>query len=170
MQREDIFDIVDAFDRPVGRAPRSQVHARGLRHRAIHVLIFDRLGRVFLQKRSALKDMAPLTWDSSCSGHLEAGEDYDEACVRELQEELGLVLPSPPRRWLRIEACDETANEFVWVYRLEHEGPFRLDPAEIEEGAWYAPDDLTLRIAADPARFAPAFRLIWSRVSRLAAE
>ena len=166
MKEEELFDLVDELDRPVGRAPRREVHARGLRHRAIHVFIFDRQGRLFLQKRSALKDMSPLTWDSSCSGHVDAGEEYDHACVRELGEELGLtgVLP---RRWLRVEACPETGNEFVWLYRLEHEGPFVLQPEEIEEGKWYETSELNRELIDTPAKFAPAFRYIWKLVARV---
>ena len=88
---EELFDVVDAQDRVVGQAPRREVHAKQLRHRAVHVLVFDEKGAVFLQKRSMGKDSCPGTWDSSCSGHLDAGEDYDAAAVRELREEIGLT-------------------------------------------------------------------------------
>src|SRR5882672_4590492 len=123
---DEWFDVVNERDEVVGRATRREVHARGLWHRAVHVLVFDAAGRVFLQKRSMTKDMSPGLWDSSCSGHLDAGEDYDAAAWRELQEEIGLQLPQPPVRWLRVEACEPTGQEFVWVYRLESEGPFTL--------------------------------------------
>ena len=48
---EEYFDIVDSRDHVVGRAPRREVHARALLHRAVHVLVFDSQGRIFLQKR-----------------------------------------------------------------------------------------------------------------------
>ena len=157
--------MVNARDEVVGRAPRGEVHARGLWHRAVHILVFDSAGRVFLQKRSKLKDMSPGCWDSSCSGHVDSGEGYDAAAVRELGEEIGLRLSSAPDRWFRIEARAETGWEFVWVYRLRHEGPFVLDPLEIDEGAWFAPDEVTSRIKANPGQFAPSFRLIWEMAS-----
>jgi isopentenyldiphosphate isomerase len=160
---EEFFDVVDGRDEVIGRAPRREVHARGLWHRAIHVLVFDRSGRVFLQKRSLRKDSSPGLWDSSCSGHVDSGEDYDTAARRELGEEIGLHLPAPPARWFRIEACVETGWEFVWVYRLRHEGPFTLHPDEIERGDWFAPAELARRLAAEPAIFAVPFRLIWRR-------
>src|SRR5450432_314688 len=97
--REEFFDIVDARDEVIGRELRGVVHARGLWHRAIHVLIFDGAGRVFLQKRSKSKDTAPGLWDSSCSGHVDSGEDYDSAAQRELGEELGLKNVGAPVRW-----------------------------------------------------------------------
>lgn len=162
---DELFDVVDSEDRVLRQAPRRDVHAHGWLHRAVHVLVFNRKGEVFLQKRSLAKDMSPGLWDSSCSGHLDAGEDYDAAAWRELQEEIGLKLAKPPARWLRVEACQETGQEFVWVYRVESEGPFALCPVEIERGEWLAPAELDRRIAARPQDYCPAFKLIWSRVS-----
>jgi isopentenyldiphosphate isomerase len=127
------------------------------------VLAFDGAGRVFLQKRSRKKDVAPGLWDSSCSGHLHSGEAYDAAAVRELGEELGLGPEVRPARWYRIEACDQTGWEFVWVYRLSHGGPFVLNTDEIEGGEWRDPRDLGRRIALEPAAYSRAFRHIWSR-------
>jgi isopentenyl-diphosphate delta-isomerase len=167
---EEFFDIVNARDEVVGRASRSETHARGLWHRAVHVLVFDRAGRVFLQKRSLRKDTAPGCWDSSCSGHVDAGEDYDQAAVRELAEEIGIRVAAPPARWFRIEARLETGWEFVWVYRLRHEGPFVLAPAEIERGDWFEPAEVNRQIAEKPAEFARSFRLIWEEALRLGAS
>ncbi|HUJ42911.1 MAG TPA: NUDIX domain-containing protein [Opitutaceae bacterium] len=159
------FDVVDAGDRVVSRATRQEVHLRGLRHRAVHVLVFNRAGELFLQKRSRNKDTAPGAWDSSASGHVEAGEDYDACAVRELREELGVQAPSELGRWLRLAACHETGQEFVWVYRLEAEGPFALHPGEIERGAWLSPVEITRRVRARPAAFASSFRLIWRKLA-----
>ncbi len=159
---EEFFDVVDARDEVIGRAPRREVHARGLWHRAVHVLVFDATGRLFLQKRSMRKDVAPGLWDSSCSGHVDSGETYDHAAERELGEELGLHLLTLPARWFRVEAEARTGWEFVWVYRLQHDGPFVLQPEEIETGEWLATDELARRLTARPQDYAPAFTLIWS--------
>jgi isopentenyl-diphosphate delta-isomerase type 1 len=157
----ELFDVVDEQDRVIGQAPRGEVHARGLWHRAVHVLIFNRAGQVFLQKRSMSKDMSPGMWDSSCSGHVDSGEDYDHAAWRELQEELAVKPPQPPARWLHFGACADNGWEFVWVYRIEHDGPFVLHPEEIERGEWVEPRELTMRIAASPENYCPAFKMIW---------
>ena len=159
---EDIFDVVNERDETIGRAARRDVHARGLRHRAVHILVFDHGGRVFLQKRSLRKDMAPGKWDSSCSGHVDAGEGYDAAAVRELGEELGLAGVAPAR-WFRIEACAETFWEFTWVYRLQSDGPFVLNADEIERGEWLAPAAVNERIAARSGDYSGTFRLVWAR-------
>jgi isopentenyl-diphosphate delta-isomerase type 1 len=158
---DEWFDVVNERDEVIGRALRREVHARGLWHRAVHVLVFDARGRVFLQKRSMLKDLSPGLWDSSCSGHLDAGEDYDAAAVRELAEEIGVRVPQPPARWFRIAACAETGWEFVWVYRLRHDGPFTLHPEEIERGEWVGTDELSSRLQARSEDYCPSFKLLW---------
>jgi isopentenyldiphosphate isomerase len=171
---EEIFDIVNERDEVIDRKPRSEVHARGLRHRAVHVLVFNSRGEVFLQKRSMKKDRQPGVWDSSCSGHVDSGEIYDETAVRELREELGLDLtsgtrgtrPSELEKLFKIDACAETDAEFVWIYRCESEGPFQLHPDEIETGGWFAPEKVTSWIAERPEEFATAFVLIWKMFSR----
>src|SRR5271154_4497911 len=132
---EEIFDIVNERDEVVGQNTRREVHERGLWHRAVHVLVFNARGEVFLQKRSMRKDIAAGKWDSSASGHLDTGEDYDACAVRELREEIGLeAKENAPKRLFKLNARAETGHEFVWVYRLEAEGPFQLHPEEIESG------------------------------------
>ena len=163
---DELFDIVDADDCVIGQATRGQVHRQGLWHRAIHVLVFNHAGQVFLQKRSMLKDAAPGCWDSSCSGHLDAGEDYDSAAVRELGEELGVMVKQVPKRWRYLRACPETGWEFVRAYRLKHEGPFTLHPAEIERGEWFEVSRLDDELLAKPAEFAPAFTYLWRGLQR----
>lgn len=163
---DEYFDVVNERDEPVSRALRSEVHAKGLWHRAVHILVFNREGKVFLQKRSMRKDMSPGLWDSSCSGHVDAGETYDAAAVRELGEELGLAVATTLERWVRVEARDETGWEFCWVYRLEHDGPFTLHPEEIETGQWFAPEEVTRRLAQFPKNYCPAFSYIWNLIGK----
>jgi 8-oxo-dGTP pyrophosphatase MutT (NUDIX family) len=111
------------------------------------------------------KDSSPGLWDSSCSGHVDSGEDYDAAAQRELGEEIGVHLPAPPARWFRIEACADTGWEFVWVYRLHHAGPFVLHPDEIECGDWFEARELARLLVAEPGIFAISFRLVWKQAS-----
>ena len=162
--QDEIFDVVNERDEVIGQLPRKEVHRRGLKHRAVHVLIFNARGEVFLQKRSMKKDNHPGVWDSSASGHLDSGEDYDVCAIREVGEELGVRLECVPKRVLRIDACDETGQEFVWVYQCEQEGPFTLHPEEIETGGWFAVERVTRWIAEAPQEFAPAFICIWRQL------
>ena len=165
-QRDDeIFDVVDENDRVLGQATRKEVHARKLLHRAVHVLVFNAAGQVFLQKRSLAKDSSPGCWDSSCSGHLDAGEDYLSAAVRELHEEIGVVAPSERLvHRFQLGAAADTGWEFVSVYTLRYDGPIALNSAEIERGEWFMPTALTQAISERPGEFTSTLRKHWGAV------
>jgi len=161
---DELFDIVDAEDRVIGQAPRREVHARRLNHRATHVLVHDADGRVFLQRRSGTKDTFPGCWDSSCSGHVDAGEDYPAAARRELGEELGWHDASLPLRpLLKLTTSPATGYEFIQIYALGPvAGPFTLHPEEISEGRWLAPAEIIAWIGREPEAFASAARSLWT--------
>lgn len=165
MTTEELFDVVNEHDEVIGQRTRRDVHQLGLRHRAVHVLVFNSRGALFLQKRSMSKDCFPGAWDSSAAGHLNPGEDYDECAVRETREELGMVLCQAPTRLFKIAACAETGQEFVWVYRCAAEGPFQLQAEEIERGDWFTRQRIDAWTAESPADFAPGFLLIWRRLT-----
>lgn len=166
-QRQDeIFDVVNDRDEVTGQATRREVHKQKLRHRSIHAIVFGSDGRVFLQKRSMLKDSSPGRWDASCSGHLNSGEDYDTAVVRELEEEIGLKVEASNglTPLFKLEAGADTGWEFVWVYRLNSDGPFVLHPAEIERGEWFTTEEVTRGMVERPKEFTRPFKVIWARV------
>lgn len=155
---EEIFDVVDELDRVVSTAARSEVHRRGLLHRAVHVFVFDSTGRLLVQTRSATKDEYPLTYTSSASGHVASGDGYDETAPRELEEELGLVLPL--ERLAKFPAGPDTANEHTVLYRATTDAEPTPDPDEIAEVNWRELSDLLAELDTDPDRFSPPFRVL----------
>jgi isopentenyl-diphosphate delta-isomerase type 1 len=162
---QEIFDVVNERDEVIGKKAREEVHRLGLMHRATHVLVFNQRGQVFLQKRSMKKDRQPGLWDSSASGHVDSGEDYDACAVRELREEIGLEISEVPRRLFKLTASPETDQEHVWVYRCESEGPFQLHPDEIERGYWFEREEVTRWMNERPDDFASALLVIWKKIA-----
>ncbi len=156
----ELFAVVDEDDRVIAAASRGEVHGNNLLHRAVHILIFNRAGELFLQKRSRFKDRHPCVWDSSAAGHVDAGEEYDQTARRELQEELGIETGLD--RVLKISASDRTGQEFIWLYRGKHDGPFNLAASEIELGEFFPPMLVTAWLAARPGDFAPGFAECWT--------
>lgn len=165
---DELFDVVDENDAPVRREKRAVVHREHLLHRAVHILVFNSQGEIYGQRRSMTKDSCPGAWTTSCSGHVDAGETYDIAAVRELGEELGVAIPNAGAMQLLFKhaACRETGWEFIQVYRLVWDGPITPDPDEVMEGRWIAPEALTRWMAESPREFAPAFRLVWALSER----
>ena len=160
---EEIFDVVNELDQVIAQASREKVHREGLLHRAIHVFAFNPAEEIFLQRRALTKDVAPGLWSSSCSGHVDAGENYDQAALRELTEEIGLTL-SPEELCLRlaVSPCSATENEFVQVYRCRAISPLRHDPIEVMDGRWLSQAQLVAWMLRDPAAFSPSFLQLYA--------
>jgi 16S rRNA (adenine1518-N6/adenine1519-N6)-dimethyltransferase len=156
---EEQFAVVDPDDRVTGGAPRGQVHANNLLHRAVHILIFNPAGELFLQLRSRWQDRHPLLWDSSAAGHVNAGEEYDQAAARELREELGIDIPL--KKVAKLSASERTDHEFIWLYSGVHDGEIKPNPREIEAGKFFTPTVVDGWIEARPREFAPAFVQCW---------
>lgn len=158
---EELLDVVDAYDRVVEAATRKAIHARRLRHRAVHVLVVGPQGDIYLQRRALDKDCAPGLWDSSAAGHVGHGEDYDTAAPRELAEELSLVgVPLEPL--CRLTASAVTGFEFVHAYACVTAREPVPDTSEIAATAWRSADEIELLVAQRPARFTGSFKLIFS--------
>ena len=158
-QPEELFAVVDRQDRLKAAAPRSQVHANNLLHRAVHILIFSSAGEVFLQLRSRIKDRNPLAWDSSAAGHVNIAEEYDQTARRELREELGIKIPL--ERVAKLPASEKTGQEFIWLYRGIYHGELQLNRSEIEVGRFFRPAVVDGWIKARPRDFAPGFIECW---------
>ncbi|UCF37070.1 MAG: NUDIX domain-containing protein [Acidobacteriota bacterium] len=144
----EYFEVVDVSGNVIGKALRSECHGNPLlAHRAVHIFVRNAVGEYFLQKRSAAKDIQPGKWDTSVGGHLQPGESYEEAALRELEEELGVrldPLEGLNRLSRRHDYIWRTAveTEHIRTFELEHEGPFRLQLEEIDAGAFWSLSDL----------------------------
>jgi 16S rRNA (adenine1518-N6/adenine1519-N6)-dimethyltransferase len=153
---------VDENDVVQRTATRAEVHAQRLIHRAVHVFVFNRNGDLYLQKRSRLKDMSPGLWDSSVSGHLDAGEDYEAAAMRELEEEIGISTKAEDLKRIGVmKPSEETGWEHVHVFVMSSKASPNFPAAEIEAMMPFSIAEIQKWIAASPGDFAPAFRLIF---------
>src|SRR5881275_2913521 len=160
----DRFAVVDKNDRIRGYASRAEVHGNNLRHRAVHILIFNEAGDVYLQQRSRWKDRHPLKWDSSAAGHVAFRESYDETARRELKEELGTTVPL--HKVSKVSASQRTDHEFIWLYRGLTSGDLVPDNSEIEQGAFFRPAVIDGWTSARPEDFAPGFLECWKAYRR----
>ena len=161
---DEFLDVVDESDNVVGRSRRSDVHQRGLLHRSIHLLVFNRSGELLMQKRSMEKDEDPGKWCSSVAGHLDSGETYDDCVVREAKEEIGLELNSVPRKLFKIDASEENGNEFTWTYQATASGPFVFDLCEVTELQWFDLKEVNRLIQEQEDIFSSSFLKVFRRL------
>ena len=162
----EYFDKVDHNDQVIGKVSRKQAHQFNLMHRAVHIFLQDQQGKWLLQKRSAKKDVDPLLWTTSCSGHVDSGESYLDAAIRECDEELGLRISSRDLTEIfRCSPCKETGMEFVRVYFMDkvfHQ--LSPSPKEIEKLHFYKLDDLLNKCTNHETEFSVSFLHIFRLV------
>jgi isopentenyldiphosphate isomerase len=162
----ELLDVVDAGDRVIGVKTRGEIHSQGLMHRAVHILVFNTSGELFIQKRSMSKDNNPGLWDSSAAGHVDSGENYYDCAIRELGEELGIRVTAPLEQLFRLAASRITDMEHCIVYRCVSNGPFELEVAEIDEGAWIRAGEMGRRVSEDDPTMTLVLKYIWKMFSK----
>lgn len=157
----ELLAIVDEHDQVIGSKTRREIHHEGLRHRAVHILVFDLSGHVCLQKRSLNKDVNPGAWDTSAAGHVDFGESYEIAAVRELREELGISSIESLISIGRLDACEQTGWEFVQVFAIKAKRDLSPAPEEIEMLKWVSLAELDRLLDDDAVHVTRSFRRVW---------
>lgn len=147
--QEEIFPLVDEVGNVIGQAPRSVCHdGSKLLHPVIHLHIFNSDGELFLQKRSATKDVQPNRWDSSVAGHIDLNETPETAALREATEELGLtgIKPKYITRYI-IETDRE--RELSYCFYIVYDGNFVLNTEELSDGKFWKIEDIRIQLGQD---------------------
>lgn len=156
----DSVILVDAEDVELGTAGKLDAHQRGLKHRAISVLIRNAAGALMLQRRSAGKYHSSGLWANACCSHPRPGEDSMAAAHRRLREEMGIECVLAPLFVTQYRAAVPGGlieDEVVHVFGGRHEGPAKPDPAEASEWKWMAFADLKRDMGARPDAYAVWF-------------
>ena len=117
----EYFELLNQRGEKLGRIKeREAVHRDGDIHGASHIWVVRRGEKgdeVLLQKRRPDKDSFPGCLDTSCAGHMTAGEDFVSTALRELGEELGLT--AAPEDLIFLE------RRYVEGEHVFHGRPFR---------------------------------------------
>jgi 8-oxo-dGTP pyrophosphatase MutT (NUDIX family) len=146
---EERVAIVDDHNQVVGEATRREMRARRLPHRSTYILVFNSRGELFVHKRTRTKDVHPGFYDPVAGGVVLAGETYEEGAARELAEELGLR-SVPLRSHFDFYLADETVRVWGRAFSCVQDGPFELQPEEIESGTFLAPEEAIRRARTEP--------------------
>ena len=158
---DELFDIVNESDIVIGQEMRSVVHQHGLWHRGVHVMLFTDDGKLLVQQRSRDRVHAPLALDCSVSEHVKAGEDFLQAAIRGLQEEMGvdeIALETLVKFKMNYGPND---NEISKLYKGNVD-PARVnfDPVEIERIDFYSLNHLQEMMNSKESKFSYWFEQI----------
>lgn len=130
----EFLDVVNEKDEVIGRASYQAVYQKLLTHRIVHILIFNDQGKMALQLRSKDKSFCSLHWSTSVGGHVHSGETYQEAALRECEEELGReVKIKLAYKDLYVDEKYETGLKKILVtFKSVDNGPFKINPREVK--------------------------------------
>jgi isopentenyldiphosphate isomerase len=134
----EIVDVVNELDNVVGQLPKTEAIQNGAWTRVVFVILFNQKGELFLQQRKSTKKTYPLYWSGSASGHVQSGESYAKAAIRELAEELGVnTALTEVAKW---NSAQE--KEVVTFFVGREEGPFQLEESSIEQASFFSVEKL----------------------------
>ena len=123
---DELVDVVDLDDQVVEVVTRSELRARGLRHRAVYVAVVTSRDELVVHQRADWKDVYPSYWDVCFGGVLNSREGWADGARRELLEEAGI--DAEPVELGRAAWADLVLGR---IYRVDHDGPFRFDDGEV---------------------------------------
>jgi isopentenyl-diphosphate delta-isomerase len=153
--------LVDDRDREIGTGEKLEVHRQGALHRAFSVIIWDRAGRLLLQKRHPNKYHSGGLWTNACCGHPQRGEDITVAARRRLEEEMGFFCQIEALGTIYYRAeLDQgmIEHEIVHVFRGVYDGAVTPNPEEAEDHRWSSLQDVQADASATSQSYSVWFR------------
>ena len=142
---EEMLPLIEPSGLVYGQATRAWCHsgAKPL-HPVVHLHLVDRLGRIYLQKRSMEKDLLPGYWDTAVGGHVTYGEPiFLETNIWETERD----------------------REFVFIFASVGHPDLNPDNDEVTEGRWWTQQELTAAIGKD--LLTPNFEAEYARIQGL---
>ena len=122
-----LVDVVDASDRVVGTLPRKRLLSAGANFRVVHILVFNRSRELLLQRIAQGLRHEGL-WGSSVAGYVLAGETYQQAATRKLEDELGVR--APLTSLCKSSMLDGLSEKFIGIFETVYDGPIVTDPSQ----------------------------------------
>lgn len=165
---EEMLDVLDKKGNVTGKARRSEVHAKGLIHRTVMFFVLDPKGRVFVNQRAEGKEFYGGYWSIVLGGHVSSGQTYEEAVLREAQEEAGIKGVHPHFIGTFKKKDDDCDRENVMVYSFTIHAKPVLDTNEIKQGAFMTIGELEDKMRVD--KFLPETGRLYGMLSVAVAQ
>ena len=163
LDMEEQVILVDEHDRALGSGEKLSVHRDGRLHRAVSVFVFDRGGRMLLQRRAAAKYHSPGLWSNTCCGHPRPGEHVEDAAHRRLREEMGFdcrLAPAFDFAYRTALANGLFEHEYDHVFVGQFGGTPTPNPDEVCAWHWVRVDDVVADQQAHPNTYTEWFKIV----------
>lgn len=160
--KEERLILVNRSGRKTGIAGKTEVHQRGMLHRAFSVFLYNKKGEMLLQRRAATKYHFAGLWSNACCSHPRPGEKTLTAAQRRLREELGIDCRIEEKGQVLYRFFDKksalTEHEFDFIYTGEYDGVVPFNKEEVSGVRWISPKQLKAELKRNPEKFTPWFK------------
>ncbi len=161
---DEFIDICDENNNLLGiHKMKSEAHRMGLWHRTVHIWIYNSKRELLLQLRAKEKDLYPDMWDISAAGHVSAGEEPLISGLREIKEEIGLVVDKKDLELLWIKKSENEYRkiinkEFCYVYLMKFDEDIKklkIQDEEVQEIKFLPLDEIESELRGNKERYVP---------------
>ena len=164
---EPLVIRVNDQDEVLGFMPKLEAHVKGVKHRAVSVLVFNQKGDWLLQRRAAAKYHSPALWTNTCCSHPSPGEDEKDAAERRLEEEMGLRCNLTKAFSFSYMAHFDNGlieNELDHVFFGYTDMKPTINLNEVDEWKYMPTSALLKKIDTNPESFTQWFKIILPKV------
>ena len=143
MELWDVYDINrNKLDKVIDRHSKEQLGI-GEYHLSVEAFIINKRNEILISKRAEFKNKYPLLWECN-GGAVQSGETCKQAIIRELKEELGVVLCDNEMLFYKeIRNDDSKMFKSIWIIQKDIDiDKLDLVDGEVIETKWVTINEL----------------------------
>jgi len=149
--KEIFVDIVDEQDDVIAPRPLSRVLSEGLIHQLRMVKLFImNYDKELLLCRNAFAKKGEDLFDCPLTAIVHAGESYEEALARAVQETFGLDISNLPYHELGKLSTEEGMDCFTQVFELSYNELPNFSNTKFNDFIWEKPLDIITQFSRNP--------------------
>ncbi len=162
--KEERVVLTDVNGNDLGTMNKTDAHVKGVLHKAISVLLFDKESRLLIQQRGLQKYHWAGVWSNAVCSHPRTGESPKDAAERRVYEELGIKTELNFAFDFMYKAYDLnsglTEHEYDFVFLGTYEGDFNLNTYEVNAIEWVEKEALLADMQLHPNKYSFWFKII----------
>ena len=157
----EMVDIIDEHNAVLYQASKDEAHAKGLLHRCVIAEVRNARGEWLMVRQAGHKQDAG-QYVSPVGGHVQAGEEIEDALKREAEEEVGLTgftFHHVGNAIYNREVIGRKENHLFIVYEIVSAQEPRINDESVAY-RWFTEEELIREYRDHPNHFGGAFHFV----------